>query len=98
MGHVTLSKEGFPDTTKGASMFIEVLSNEFRTRFRAYMDHHLATGDRILVTRHGEPVGAWVSQRDFKRLEEADNNREEFLEHQHQTRMRDYRMLRDEKM
>ncbi|WP_172982769.1 type II toxin-antitoxin system Phd/YefM family antitoxin [Roseovarius bejariae] len=79
-------------------MFIEVLSNEFRTRFRAYLDHHLTTGDRILVTRHGEPVGAWVSHRDFERLEDADNSREEFLEQQHQQRMRDYRMLRDDQM
>jgi prevent-host-death family protein len=98
MAHVNLFGTSCLDTTKGRAMFIEVLSNEFRTRFRAYMDHHLTTGDRILVTRHGEPVGAWVSHRDFKRLEDADNSREEFLEHQHQQRMRDYRMLRDEQM
>jgi prevent-host-death family protein len=79
-------------------MYIEINTTEFRNRIRAHLDHHLTTGDRILVTRHGEPVGAWVSHRDFKRLEEADNSREEFLEHQHQQRMRDYRMLRDEQM
>jgi len=80
------------------AMYIEINTTEFRKPIKSYLGHHLTTGDRILVTRHGDPVGVWVSHRDFKRLEEADNSREEFLEQQHQVRMRDYRMLRDEQM
>ncbi len=76
-------------------MFIECPLGRFRAELRPWLDHHLATSDRLVLTRHGRPVAALVSVRDLHALEEVEKNREEFLEQRHAERMREYRMLRD---
>lgn len=75
-------------------MFIEVAIAKFRSHTGAYTDHHLSTGDRIVITRNGRPLYALVSLADFERLEKVDENREEFLEARHEERMREFRMLK----
>ena len=76
-------------------MFIECPLGRFRAELRPWLDHHLATADRLVLTRHGRPVAALVSIKDLDALEKVEKNREEFLEQRHAERMREYRMLKD---
>lgn len=75
-------------------MFIEVPIGKYRSQTGAITDHHLSTGDRIVITRNGRALYALVSMADLKRLEEVDTDREEFLEARHEDRMREFRMLK----
>ena len=42
-------------------MYIEAKSNRLRKELRAYLDHVMATSDRVLITRHGKEVAALVT-------------------------------------
>ena len=79
-------------------MFIEIPVSKFRRNISAWLDHKMVTGDRIVLTRHGRELGAIVSMKDLRALEEVERNREEFLEQRHAARMREFRMLKDGQM
>ena len=51
-------------------MFIEAKTDRLRTNLRTYLDHVVTTGDRVVISRHGQEVAALVSLRDFKALTE----------------------------
>ncbi|MHA7850475.1 type II toxin-antitoxin system Phd/YefM family antitoxin [Roseovarius sp.] len=76
-------------------MVIEVSSDKLRSQLSAHVDHLLATGERLILTRHGRSVAALVRMKDLEALESVDQNREIFLEQRHAERMREFRMLRD---
>ncbi|SHL32683.1 Antitoxin Phd_YefM, type II toxin-antitoxin system [Roseovarius litoreus] len=76
-------------------MVIEVSSDRLRSQLSAHVDHLLATGERLILTRHGRSVAALVRMKDLEALESVDQNREIFLEQRHAERMREFRMLRD---
>lgn len=75
-------------------MYTEAKSNLVRENLRAYLDHVSATGDRVLITRHGAEIAALVSVRDFEALEKAGNTTEAFLRARQQQELREYRMIR----
>ena len=75
-------------------MFTELPITRFRAQLRPWLDHQPASGDRLVLTRHGQPIGALVSMKDFNALEEVERNREEFLEERHAERMREFRALK----
>jgi antitoxin (DNA-binding transcriptional repressor) of toxin-antitoxin stability system len=76
-------------------MVIEVSSDRLRSQLAAHVDHLLATGERLILTRHGRSVAALVRMKDLEALESVEQNRELFLEQRHAERMREFRMLRD---
>jgi len=76
-------------------MVIEVSSDRLRSQLSAHVDHLLATGERLILTRHGRSVAALVRIADLAALESVEQNREIFLEQRHAERMREFRMLRD---
>jgi len=76
-------------------MVIEVSSDRLRSQLAAHVDHLLATGERLILTRHGRGVAALVRMKDLDALESVEQNRELFLEQRHAERMREFRMLRD---
>ncbi|EDM70281.1 hypothetical protein RAZWK3B_06312 [Roseobacter sp. AzwK-3b] len=76
-------------------MVIEVSSDRLRSQLSAHVDHLLATGERLILTRHGRSVAALVRMADLAALESVEQNREIFLEQRHAERMREFRMLRD---
>jgi len=76
-------------------MVIEVSSDRLRSQLSAHVDHLLATGERLILTRHGRSVAALVQMKDLAALEAVEQNREVFLEQRHAERMREFRMLRD---
>jgi len=76
-------------------MVIEVSSDRLRSQLSAHVDHLLATGERLILTRHGRSVAALVQMKDLAALESVEQNREVFLEQRHAERMREFRMLRD---
>ena len=76
-------------------MVIEVSSDRLRSQLAAHVDHLLATGERLILTRHGRSVAALVRMKDLEALEAVEQNRELFLEQRHAERMREFRMLRD---
>ena len=76
-------------------MYIEAKTNRLRKDLRAYLDHVMATGDRVLITRHGKEVAALVTARDFEALEKAQNNREALMEMRHEAKMREFRALKE---
>ncbi|SLN59659.1 Phd_YefM [Roseovarius litorisediminis] len=76
-------------------MHIELRTSKLRTNLSAYLDHHAATGDRILLFRNGRPVAALVSPKDMHALEKVDGSREELLERRQAAQMREFRMLKN---
>lgn len=76
-------------------MVIEVSSDRLRSQLAAHVDHLLATGERLILMRHGRSVAALVRMKDLEALESVEQNRELFLEQRHAERMREFRMLRD---
>ncbi len=76
-------------------MVIEVSSDRLRSQLSAHVDHLLATGERLILTRHGRSVAALVQMKDLAALESVEQNREVFLEQRHAERMREFRLLRD---
>jgi prevent-host-death family protein len=68
-------------------MFHNVNSRTLRTNFRAYLDHVMATGERVLINRHGREVAALVCREDFEALEEVTNRNADLMEHRHRDRM-----------
>ena len=50
-------------------MILDANITRFRDRLAAYVGHHLATGDRILISRSGKALFAVVSVEDLRRLE-----------------------------
>jgi len=40
-------------------MFTELPITRFRAQLRPWLDHQLASGDRLVLTRHGQPIGRW---------------------------------------
>jgi prevent-host-death family protein len=53
-------------------MHVQTNSRKLRENWRAFLDHVTATGDRLVVTRHGRPVAAMVSMGDLHSLETAE--------------------------
>ena len=78
-----------------ARMPIELPVSRFRTGFSTCLNHHLVTGERIVLTRHGHEVAALVSLKDLRALENVERAREDFLEQRHAERMREFRMLKE---
>jgi prevent-host-death family protein len=56
-------------------MHVRTSSRKLRENWRAFLDHVTATGDRLVVTRHGQPVAALVSMGDLQSLEAAEEGR-----------------------
>jgi len=56
-------------------MHVRITSRKLRENWRAFLDHMAATGDRLIVTRHGQPVAAIVSMGDVHSLEAEDEGR-----------------------
>ena len=75
-------------------MYIEAKSDKLRANLRSYIDHVIATGDRVLITRHGKEIAALVSTKDFEALETVENNREIFLENRHDAKMQEFRVMK----
>jgi len=53
-------------------MPIRVGVHEAKTHFSEYLNRAAYRGERIVVERHGKPVGALVSVADLQRLEASD--------------------------
>jgi prevent-host-death family protein len=53
-------------------MHIQTTSRTLRENWGAYIDHIAATGDRVLVTRHGREQIALVPVADLRALEDAE--------------------------
>lgn len=68
-------------------MFHTVNSRTFRTRFRAYLDHVMTTGERVLIYRHGHEVAALVCREDFDALQEVAGRNADLMEHRHRDRL-----------
>lgn len=64
-------------------MFINASSRPFRANFRAYLDHVMTTGQRVLIFRHNKEVAALVCKEDFEALEAATNHNRQLREHRH---------------
>ena len=75
-------------------MYIEAQSDKLRKNLRDYIDHVMATGDRVLITRHGKEMVALVSAKDFEALEQVAKNREMFLENRHDAKMQEFRAMK----
>ncbi|GGO54682.1 prevent-host-death family protein [Roseovarius pacificus] len=54
-------------------MFIQVNSRKLRENWGAYLDHVMATGDRVMITRHGREQVALIPAADLHRLEEVEH-------------------------
>lgn len=76
-------------------MYLEANSQQMRENLRGYIDNMMATGDRVLITRHGKPVAAMVSPRDPEALETVQNNREMFAQNRHEAKMRKFRTMKE---
>lgn len=75
-------------------MFVTVSSRRLRENFRSYLDHVLASGDRVLIYRHGKEVAALVCCEDFNALEAAAGRNERLMEHHHQEAMERLRVMK----
>lgn len=75
-------------------MFHNVNSREVRANFRAYLDHVMATGNRVLIYRHGKEVAALVCREDFNALEEVAGRNERLMDHRHREAMERMRVMR----
>lgn len=75
-------------------MHIETNSIRLRDNLRSYLDQVLASGERVLITRHGKPVAALVSPRDLEALEKAENGREALLRARQEAQMREFQALK----
>lgn len=75
-------------------MFHNVNSREVRSNFRAYLDHVMATGNRVLIYRHGKEVAALVCREDFNALEEVAGRNERLMDHRHREAMERMRVMR----
>jgi prevent-host-death family protein len=64
-----------------------VNSRELRSRFRAYLDHVMTTGERVLIYRHGREVAALVCREDFEALEEVTKRNADLMERRHRDKM-----------
>lgn len=60
-------------------MPIDTTTRQLRAHLRAYVDHVLQTGERVVITRHGEAVAALVPIRDMTALEKAEGTCEALL-------------------
>jgi prevent-host-death family protein len=56
-------------------MHVRTSSRKLRENWRTFLDHVTATGDRLVVTRHGQPVAALVSMGDLHSLEAEEEGR-----------------------
>ncbi len=75
-------------------MYIEVSALRLRDNMRTYIDHMIATGDRVMITRYGRPVAALVSPADLEALEKVENNREVFLQTRHEAQLEEFRTMK----
>jgi prevent-host-death family protein len=57
--------------SKQEPMTVQVPSNDVRVRFHTFVNRASVRGDRIIVTRHGQPTAALVSMDDLKKIEAA---------------------------
>ena len=55
-------------------MFIRINSRKLRENWGAYLDHVMATGDRVMITRHGREQVALIPAGDLHRLEEVEDD------------------------
>lgn len=76
-------------------MYTTVNAAKLRRSLRAYLDHVMITGDRVLIIRHGKDLAALVTVEDFDALEKVSNSREEFMEARHKSKMAEFRMLKE---
>ena len=76
-------------------MFHNVNSREIRANFRAYLDHVMKTGDRVLIYRHGKEVAALVCREDFNALEEAAARSPWEMERRHREAMERMRVMKE---
>ena len=76
-------------------MYIQTNSRKLRENWGAYLDHVAATGDRLLVTRHGRKLVALVSVKDLDALETVEQGREAFWEERHARQMEEMRAMRE---
>lgn len=77
-------------------MIQSVNSREIRASFRAYLDHVMTTGDRVLIYRHGKEVAALVCREDLNALEAATGRNTRLMEQRHQEAMEQIRVMKGE--
>lgn len=75
-------------------MIIDANSRQFRTHLRAYLDHVLTTGDRVVIHRHGTPVAALVCKQDFEALEEVSKQEAILFDHVQQQQRERFRLMK----
>ena len=75
-------------------MYIDANAAHLRHNLRAYLDHVAATGDRVLILRHGKELAALVPVSDFNALEKVSNSREDYLNARHESRMKEFRIMK----
>lgn len=75
-------------------MFVNANTRKIRANFRDYLDHVMATGDRVLIFRHGKEVAALVCREDFNALEEVSGRRERLMEQRHRETMERMRVMK----
>lgn len=76
-------------------MIRSVNSREIRANFRAYLDHVMSSGDRVLIYRHGKEVAALVCREDLNALEAATDRNERLMKHRHREAMERIRVMRE---
>ena len=76
-------------------MFVNASSRQIRANFRAYLDHVMSTGHRVLIFRHSAEVAALVSKRDFEALEAVTHHNQKMLEHRHEQHMERMRIMKE---
>nr|WP_247651294.1 type II toxin-antitoxin system Phd/YefM family antitoxin [Roseovarius autotrophicus] len=75
-------------------VIIDVNSRQFRSHLRAYLDHVMMTGDRVLIHRHGTPVAALVCKQDFEALEEVSKHEAVLFDHVQQQQRDRFRLMK----
>lgn len=76
-------------------MYIRVLSSGFRKYFREHLAHVEKSGERIVLLRHGQEIGAFVTMQDLRKLEAEEKFDEAFIKARQAEWMRDYRQERE---
>ena len=76
-------------------MFVNASSRKIRANFRAYLDHVMSTGDRVLIFRHSAEVAALVCKRDFEALEAVTEHNRKLVEYRHEQHMERMRIMKE---
>ena len=76
-------------------MYKETTCQNLRDDLRHHLDHVMASGRRLLVTRHGKPVAALVSPHELEALERVENTRETLLRARQDAQLREFQEMKE---